>query len=165
MTIVHELRLTNFDDGVVLSIDLRRFPSIEREKRIPDATTVVRRIALKASGTAVEEEFDLISFRFRKASSSWVRKISRNIEVRLSNILYAPLTPKAVDRALGITPRERLHWYKSGRLPICGRGHIGRSDLHARFPLFAFSDIARIQMRPDLIDAWRREDAVDITDP
>lgn len=155
----HVLSLTPLDGGVVLSLDLRRFPPIERDKRLSEATMSVRRIAIKASAVLLTDEPDLIAFRFAETGVNRLRRICRDIEAKLPTILYAPLTPKAVDRALGISARERLLWYKGGRLPICGRGQIGRSDLRARFPLFAFWDIALIQRRPDIIEAWRRQDA------
>jgi hypothetical protein len=93
------------------------------------------------------------------ADNGRVRRIARRLKSRVAAVPAAPLTPKAVDRALGVTPRERIRWYKDGRLPTCGRTSVSGDMRSAHFPLFPFDEIARRQANPQAIEARRREDA------
>jgi hypothetical protein len=119
---------------------------------------LVRRLAEDPLAIELEGEEDVLSFRFDRLNESSIVCVARRMELWVSAILTAPVPPKAVDRALGITSRERIRWYKDGRLRICGRYPFGYSA-RVRVPFFVFADIARLQGAPEVIEDWRKEDS------
>lgn len=72
--------------------------------------------------------------------------------------LAEPLAPKTVDAVLGISSQERLRWYKSGRLRICGKVKMGHGNHTTFVPQFPVNAIAAIASKPGLVDTWRQGD-------
>lgn len=108
---------------------------IDRERRIQECWRFGRSIAQRSGAREIDND-EAPTFVFEGRDDKQVRRIAGEIETRLTRILRMPLTPKVVDRALGITARERLRWDKDGRLPICGHGRIGQGNHIVRHPLF-----------------------------
>lgn len=112
----------------------------------------------KAGGVEFIDHEDVLAFGFSRGSGKAIRALARGLERRAEAVLRAPLAPKVVDDILGIFPRERLRWYKDGRLPTCGRGRIAMGAQIAQYPLFPIVEIARIAATEGLIDRWRQAD-------
>jgi hypothetical protein len=156
--------LLSDEKGFVFRISFERVSPIEREKRVAQARAVVRSTLERDLGVELEVHEESISLRFDHAEEEAIRRLADRINDRVSEILTAPLPPKAVDRALGIAAHERIRWYKDGRLRICGREAAGRSG-RTRVPLFPFAEIARLRAMPEIIEGWRRDDVSSATSP
>jgi hypothetical protein len=132
---------------------------IQREKRVADAIALFRRFGEHTLRVEVQNGENILSFRFNHVNEQWLLRAAHGLEQRIRVILLAPLSPKAVDRALGITVRERIRWYKDGRLPISNFDTIRHGPQHVRVPFFAFDEIERLRSSPETIEGWRRDDA------
>lgn len=154
-------RVTIERDGnhVLVCLVLGDLPPIDRERRIKASQDLARLMSRKLAGTGIAIDEGSIAFRLPDLGEGRLQAFTKRMDEGINRILFAPLTPKAVDRALSITPRERLRWYKDGRLPTCGRARIDRGDRRIQLPLFPFEKVARIQANPELIAAWRSQDA------
>jgi hypothetical protein len=150
--------MTREGDDVLLSIAISALPAVDREARVRAASELARRAFSERARLGVEGAGVVLSFRRPAEEEEWVERMGRRLQSQINAALTAPVTPKAVDRALGITARERIRWYKDGRLPICGKVSASDGRRGAHFPLFPFDEIVRLQANPDLIEAWRRED-------
>ena len=141
-----------------IALTLRLDGLVDGPFRLRIAANVLRRSAAKRGGVETVTRDEAVRFRFpvsnEEAFAGFVKRTREHIE----QILFAPLTPKAVDRALGITTRERLRWYKDGRLPTRGRALAGRGKHQIQIPLFAFEDVARLAAEPQIIEGWRSDD-------
>jgi len=126
--------------------------------RLRIAVNALRRSAAKRGGVETVTRDDAVRFRFPVSNEEAFEGFVERTREHIEQILFAPLTPKAVDRALGITTRERLRWYKDGRLPTRGRGVVGRGNHQKQIPLFPFDDIARLAAEPQIIEEWRSDD-------
>ncbi|MBS7541266.1 hypothetical protein [Ancylobacter lacus] len=117
-------RLTVLKSGgdILLAFAVRGLPPVDLEWRIRVACNLVRRAVEKVAGVEVEGHDGALLFRFEATDEASIHGLARRLEKRVATVLSTPLTPKAVDRTLGISSRERLRWYKDGRLPTCGRG-------------------------------------------
>jgi hypothetical protein len=89
---------------------------------------------------------------------------SERLRRRILRALNMPLDPKSVDRLLEITPKERLRWYKDGRLPTCGRSLIGHGNHQIMVPEFPVGKIIVIAMTPGLLASWRAQDDLAATE-
>lgn len=150
--------ITRRNADCVLSAELYAIAPIEREKRVQNCWKTAQTIARRFKGLEIDSA-QWPTFIFLARSDEELRRIAREIRTRLTDILQAPLPPRAVDAALGITAQERLRWYKDGRLPICGRGRVGQGAHVVYHPLFPIDKIACILAAPQLIDSWRAADA------
>ena len=146
-------------DHVLVWLILSDLPPIDRERRIKASENLARFMSRKLASMEIASGEGVIAFRFPDLGERRLQAFAKRMEEGINKILFAPLTPKAVDRALDITPRERLRWYKDGRLPTCGRATVDRGDRRIQFPLFPFEKVACIQANPELIAAWRNQDA------
>lgn len=153
-------RLTVLKSGgdILLAFGVRGVPPVDLEWRIRVACNLVRRAVEKVAGVEVEGHDGALLFRFEATDEASIHGLARRLEKRVATVLSTPLTPKAVDRTLGISSRERLRWYKDGRLPTCGRGRIGDGKHTAQFPLFPAREIACLVANPQIIEAWREQD-------
>ena len=158
MNVNDQLTLARKESFVELAFVLSSDIPIEGPRRLQVAIEVTRRAVEKAGGTEVGEADNVVRFRFDAAREKAVKTLVRNLRLRLKTIFDAPLSPQAVDRALGITSRERLRWYKDGRLPTSGQGVVGRDNHQIRHPLFPVEAIKRIAADPSIIENWREED-------
>jgi hypothetical protein len=77
----------------------------------------------------------------------------------LAEIASRPLTPRLLVAALNITKRERLRWTKDGRLPRSGAVLVKRAHVVA-VPTYAVSLVEELIARPDILAAWRDQDAL-----
>lgn len=146
-------------DHILVYLILSDLPPIDRERRIKSSEVFVRFMSRRLAGIEITNGEGAIAFRLPDLGERRLQALTKRMEEGINKILFAPLTPKAVDSALDISPRERLRWYKDGRLPTCGRARIDRGDRRIQFPLFPFEKIARIQANPELIATWRNQDA------
>lgn len=128
------------------------------ERRMQSAAKALRRWAQKFGGVEIESVSGSICFRFFPPMRKDFNVSADRLRLHIRQILTAPLTPEVVDRVLGITARERLRWYKDGRLPTCGRGVIGKGKHQAGFPLFPVDAITRLAASPEIIASWRAHD-------
>jgi len=135
MDLSDELRLVKTEDQIFLALALPADAFFDDPHRRRLAIDMTRRAARKAGGVETGEDVDAIRFRFNANRQKAVKSLTEWLRVRLAAILNAPLTPKADDRALGITSRERLRWYKDGRLPTCGRAMVGRQQPSSKCPV------------------------------
>jgi hypothetical protein len=101
---------------------------------------------------------------FNHVNERWLRRAAERLEHRIRTILMAALSPKAVDSALGITARERIHWYKAGRLPISNVQTIGHWRQQVPVPFFVFDEIEKLRSSPEANEGWRWDDG-DTVDP
>ena len=79
----------------------------------------------------------------------------------LAEIASRPLTPRFVVAALNITTRERLRWTEDGRLPGSGAVPTHRAAHVVAVPTYAVSMVEGLLARPEVIAAWRDQDALD----
>ena len=75
----------------------------------------------------------------------------------LTRIDWRPLTPRLVVAALGISGQERARWTKDGRLPSSAEPRCGGQAL--AIPTYSFAVIERLLSSPDMLAAWRDQDA------
>lgn len=143
---------------IELAAHFSAVPPIDRDRRLRDCRKAAGAIARRYNGDEVVDK-DIPTFRFHGLDDAKAKRIARQIEIRLTQILRMPLTSRMVDHALGISARERLRWYKDGRLPICGHGRVGQGNHVLRHPLFPIDAIAQILATPSLIESWRQADA------
>ncbi|MCL8384251.1 MULTISPECIES: hypothetical protein [Xanthobacter] len=155
-------RVTTEKEGahVLVRLTWNDLPPIDRDRRIRASEGLARLMARKLDGGDYAVGEGWISFRVPDPGERRLEAFTKRMETRIGEILFAPLTPKAVDRALGITPRERIRWYKDGRLPTCGREKTDHGDRTIQFPMFPFANIASIQANPEIISGWRVQDAL-----
>jgi hypothetical protein len=78
----------------------------------------------------------------------------------LAEIAFRPLAPRFLVAALNITTRERLRWTKDGRLPTSDAVLINRAQVIA-IPTYAVSLVEELSARPDILAAWREQDALE----
>ena len=78
----------------------------------------------------------------------------------LAEIASRPLTPRLLVAALNITTKERLRWTKDGRLPRSGAVLIKRAHVIA-VPTYAVSLVEELMAQPDILAAWRDQDALE----
>lgn len=86
-------------------------------------------------------------------SDDFVMQMDRAIEL----LAKRPLSPRVVERVLGITGRERIRWGKDGRLPISGTASIRRSRV-INLSTHPVDAVARLAADPSIIAAWRLAD-------
>lgn len=77
------------------------------------------------------------------------------LDALVEDVVFRPLTPKAVLRILRITNRERLQWTRDGRLPTCGKTVINRQQ-KISVPLYDVRVVSDLKTNPEKIEAWRR---------
>lgn len=154
-------RVTMKQDGdhVLVYPILNDLPPIDRERGIKASQDLARFMWRKLAGMEIANGEGARVFRIPDLGERRLQAFAKRMEEGINKVLFAPLTPNAVDRALDITPRERLRWYKDGRLPTCGRATVDRGNRRIQFPLFPFEKVACIQANPELIAAWRNQDA------
>jgi hypothetical protein len=148
----------------VLRASFLSISPIEREKRVGEAMALFQRFGEQALGVNAQNCENILSFRFDQKNEQWLLRAARRLEQRIGIVLTAPLSPKAVDHALGITTRERIRWYKDGRLPISNFQTIGHGRQRVRVPFFVFDEIEKLRSSPETIEGWRRDDG-DKLDP
>lgn len=153
-----QLKLMLVDGEICLILMLRTEMIVDGERRMRTVARTLKRWARKHGGVEIAATSVSICFRFPKAELEAFDVFADRLRRRLSQILMVPVTPEVVDRTLGITARERLRWYKDGRLPTCGRAVIGRGNHKAGFPLFPVDTIARLAATPEIIASWRADD-------
>lgn len=158
MEVARRLTVTKSGEDVLLILAVGMVPPIDRERRTRLTRDLVRRAARKIAGKEMRSDDGSVSFRFEGTQEPLIQRMAQHLESRVAQILTAPLTPKTVDRVLGISSRERLRWYKDGRLPTCGRGTVGRGAYKVQFPLFPMDAVARLLADPCIIEAWRNQD-------
>jgi hypothetical protein len=78
----------------------------------------------------------------------------------LAEIASRPLTPRLPVTALYITTKERLRWTKDGRLPRSGAVLVKRVHVVA-VPTYAVSLVEELIARPEILAAWRDQDALE----
>jgi hypothetical protein len=158
------ISISKHADGFVLRASFLSTSPIEREKRVAEAMALFQRFAEDALADKIQSGEDILSLRFNHVNERWLRRAAERLELRIGVILTAPLSPKAVDRALGITARERIRWYKDGHLPISNFQTIGHGRQRVRVPFFVFDEIEKLRSSPETIEGWRRDDG-DTADP
>lgn len=151
-----------WDDGAVhLSFSLCGETIADGDRRMRAVAKVLRRWAQKLGGGEIEAAPGSICFRCFTPDRKTFSVSADRLRLRVKQILTAPLTPEDVDRVLAITARERLRWYKDGRLPTCGRGVVGKGNHQVGFPLFPVDAITRLAAAPEIIASWRADDESD----
>ncbi|RBP13151.1 hypothetical protein DFR50_112122 [Roseiarcus fermentans] len=146
------------EGGFVLSVELDSVPDIDRERRVAASLEVATKHLQKSGGNRIRADATSVSFAFALSAGPRMRGIAQRLREKIDAVLTAPLAPRAVDKALGISQRERLRWYKDGRLPTCGRAKLGHGTHTVHIPLFPFKAIAKLQATPATIEDWRRKD-------
>ncbi len=96
-------------------------------------------------------------FAVHGAAPAPMLKAMRRIDRAIEDIASRPFTPRMVVEILGITPRERIRWTKSGRLPRSGSGTL-KAARTVTFCIYAAGEIAKLAANPSVIEAWRRVD-------
>lgn len=81
------------------------------------------------------------------------------LDRHLGEILYPRLGAAAVEGILGLTPAERRAWSDGARLPLAEHTVGRRGGRSWRFPTWDGRAVAVLAERPELIEAWRRQDA------
>jgi len=114
--------------------------------------------ALKSVGSVTRFAASLVVIlEDRDTTIDDVLTMVSNIDQRLERIAARPLSARMVERALGITARERSRWTKDGRLVRTGSSLIRRGQLIA-LSTYAVDQIARLMNDPNTIQAWREAD-------
>jgi len=152
------LNLGRDGDGVYLVLTPPAEPIVDGERRFQIALGIVRRAVRRVSGVEADAPSGERSFRFAGSNEKAVVALAQRLHPQIHAIFAAPLTPKVVDRVLGISPSERSRWYKDGRLPHCGNSVIERGAHKIHFPLFPVAAITRLAANPQIIEEWRRDD-------
>lgn len=153
------------DGEIRLTLMLCPETIVDGERRMLLVARALRQWARKLRGIEIETTSRSMCFRFFPSDQKTFDVSADRLRRRINQILSAPVTPEVVDRTLGITARERLRWYKDGRLPTCGRAVIGRGNHQVGFPLFPVDAIARLAETPDIIESWRADDERELNSP
>ena len=125
--------------------------------RRPEAYRAAR-VALKSVGSVSWLTEGLtFSLDSKMTAASDIAAMLNEIDQRLEGIAERPLSAHMVERALGITARERSRWTKDGRLARAGTNLIRRGHLIA-LSTYAVAEIARLMNEPGTIRAWREAD-------
>jgi hypothetical protein len=101
----------------MLSASFLSASPIEREKRVAEVMALFPRFGEDALGVKIQNGEDVLSFRFNDARTVASSRHSPSGAARPCHST-APLPPKAVDRALGITARvgpPQLGWSPRSR--------------------------------------------------
>lgn len=93
-----------------------------------------------------------------------MRRRLREIDERLSKLIDAPISPKAVERHLGISGRERNKWMKDGRLPSNASRRSSRAQGTFRVPYYPARIVCELRETPEVIQAWRNRDKLNSVD-
>jgi hypothetical protein len=133
--------------------------SIDRERRSREARLLVLRALTPHAQIAPTEKEGKLLFYYSPSRKKLLLQIISELTEKIDRVFNEPLTPKMVDQYLKITARERLRWYKDGRLPNCGMGAHRRGKHRMQFPLFPIAAIDALVANPSIIDEWRRLDA------
>jgi hypothetical protein len=83
-----------------------------------------------------------------------IAELDRSIDA----IAHRDWPPRVVEKALGITNRERLRWTKDGRLRRVNAASIMRGN-RVSISLYSARQIAELVSNRQIIEAWRAEDA------
>jgi hypothetical protein len=100
------------------------------------------------------------TLRVSTAQKAAARFVLWRVAEVLAEIASRPLTPRLLVTALNITTKERLRWTKDGRLPRSGAVLVKRAHVVA-VPTYAVSLVEELIARPDIIAAWRDQDALE----
>ena len=85
--------------------------------------------------------------------------IASSVEKQITALSFRPFTPRQVRRILGITNQERLFWTRDGRLHQTGTILNNQRGQKFRVPVYCAERIGWLSQNPDIIAAWRDEDA------
>lgn len=77
---------------------------------------------------------------------------------RVDAIAARPCTLLCVQQILGIRPMEVGRWTEDGRLRTIGSA-LARRGSAETCPIYAAAEIAALASRPEIIEAWRYQDA------
>jgi hypothetical protein len=114
--------------------------------------------ALKSVGSVSWlAEGRVLIFNGEDLATADVATALNKIDRRLEKIATRPLSAGMVERALGITARERLRWTKDGRLARVGTNLIRRGQLIA-LSTYAVREIAHLMDERETIRIWREVD-------
>ncbi|WP_420408169.1 hypothetical protein [Hoeflea sp.] len=93
-------------------------------------------------------------------SSNWptTQRIINRTERRLSALYDSPIPPKALEKILHITPKERREWTKDGRLPAMDKQTSNRASNRFSVSVYSPVKVAKLHNNPEIIADWRRHD-------
>lgn len=152
-------RLTVLKSGgdILLAFGVRGVPPVDLEWRIRVACNLVRRAVEKVAGVEVEGHDGALLFRFEATDEASIHGLARRLEKRVATVLSTPLTPKAVDRTLGISSRAPA--LVQGWTPAHMRSRQDRGwQSYGAVSLVPAREIACLVANPQIIEAWREQD-------
>lgn len=91
-------------DHVLVYLILSDLPPIDRERRIKASENFARLMSRRLAGIEIANGEGAISFRPPDLGERRLQAFTERMEEGINKILFAPLTPRAVDSALDIPP-------------------------------------------------------------
>lgn len=155
----HELiELHESSDQLTLTFRLTPSLTVGSERRANEITSQAVAMFKRGRPSIVLADAHCVIGHFTPDKIDAVRKIIGRLRAYAKAVCAAPLHPKIVEEALGITAPERSRWTKDGRLPRAGAGSFGLGKRAIFFPLYPIEIVRQLVEQPDIIEAWRLGD-------
>jgi hypothetical protein len=152
------IKLQASSERLMLTFRLTPSLTVGSERRANEITSRVLAMFERGRPSTLLADAHGVVGHFAPDKIDPVRKIVGRLGVYLEKLMAAPLHPKIVEEALGITALERSRWTKDGRLPRTGAGSFGLGKRAIFFPLYPIDGVKRLMERPDIIATWRISD-------
>ena len=154
------IRVISAPESIEVSLTLSKFRGPIYEKRLSPALRLFKRKMSKFGASPTEAAPHIVTLPLTVRWPRGAMAKIRAMDLRVADIVEEPLPPRSVEKCLGISSRERLRWMKDGRLPACERRRSGRGQNVFSVPFYNASVVNRLCTQPDIISAWRHEDAL-----
>lgn len=115
--------------------------------------------ALRLRRPEVKQLFARFVAALMRERTDALEAIACSVEKQINALSSRPFTPRQVRRILGITNQERLFWTRDGRLQQTGTILNNQRGQKFRVPVYCAERIGWLSQNPDMIEAWRDEDA------
>ncbi|MCS0504741.1 hypothetical protein [Ancylobacter mangrovi] len=152
------IELSTSPDRLILTFRLTKSLTLGSQQRANQISSRAAAMLKRGRPLTLVADSDGIVGHFEVDKAEAVRKITARLRTYATTLATAPLHPKIVEEALGITALERSRWTKDGRLPRTGAGSFGLGKRAIFFPLYPIDMVRKLIERPDIIEVWRLSD-------
>lgn len=142
-------------DVITVSINLASPLPLGLQIHKGERDASLRRIIKQAHGTIFRSGR---TCQFHAANHALAQALRAKLQHQLNLLARKPLSPRQIERLLGITSTERNRWAKDGRLPRSGDAVIRKGPNMIRLATYPPDIVEALLDRPEIIALWRAND-------
>ncbi|KAB8124540.1 hypothetical protein D3W54_10550 [Komagataeibacter medellinensis] len=116
-------------------------------------------LALRLRQPEVKQLFVRFVAVLMRERTDALEAIANLVEKQINALSSHPFTRRQVQRILGITNQKRLVWIQDGHLQQTGTILNNQRGQKFRVPVYYAERNGWLNQNPDMIEAWRDEDA------